>query len=231
MEQLNTAVTAALTEMTASGTIEKLITERVEKTVETAISDALRSYSDFGKQVDAAVKKSLAINTDELDIPQYNQFILSVLQTKIDEQLNIVGKEKIERDMEELLSGAAPKEVKLSKLIEDFKEFVRKDNADEYDENITVYIRISKGLCSGYTHIYLDPDSGKDRWACRYQLDVNPEGKVYGMQLDGKDVKNTLFLGTLRGFNKAIFHIYAAGSKVIIDPDAVDEWQPEYDDY
>lgn len=231
MEQLNTAVTAALADMAANGTIEKIITDKVEKTVESAINDALRSYSDFGKQVKEAVKESLKVNAEDISLPQYNQFILNVVRGKIEEQINIVGKERIEKDLEELLSGAVPETLKLSKLVEQFKEFVHNDEHGDHDDEVTVLIHRSRGLTDGYWRVYLDKEAGKEKYYCEYSLAMDKEGKVYAMSVEGKDIDKTLFIGRFNTFAKTLFQIYAAGTKIELDHEAVDMYHTDYDEY
>ncbi|MEE9159968.1 MAG: hypothetical protein V3U60_16485 [Gammaproteobacteria bacterium] len=59
MQELEQAIVASFQKMADEGKIQAIIESKIEKTVDDVIDHALRSYSDFGKELTAAIEGSL----------------------------------------------------------------------------------------------------------------------------------------------------------------------------
>jgi hypothetical protein len=223
MKEMEIAVTAAFTTMAASGALQKVIEENVTKAVSECVKNTLGSYSDFSKALNEHVKTALNVDFRELGLTRYNEIVLKIIKAKLADSINTVGVQRLEKEMGELLVNP-PAEIKLSALVEQFKRNL--DRYDRRDGRITCDVNTadSTGICPGYAHIYMDKESGKSRYSCEIQIDVTPAGKVFGLKIGGTDIKNTLFVGPHFGFERSLFQLYAAGTKIIVDGDDIDDY-------
>jgi hypothetical protein len=198
--------------MVTASEVTKLIDKHLTKCMDDVIGDALRSYSDFGKQLKEVVAKSFAIN-GQLSLPEYNHAIIAIIQKQVEAHVNDSIEKQIAANMAELLE-TPPTEIKLSKLIEEFKQECggRLDGGESGE--ITFFRDDAQG---GYCHIYLDEDKGKSKYSCDVHIDVTKEGEVYCVKLGGQEVKKKLFVGPLYGFGKSLFQMAAAKTKIVLD--------------
>lgn len=231
MQELQQAVANAFANVVAAGTIEKAIEEKLSKTITSIIDDELRSYSDFGKSLHEHVKASLAVDFGNLGLPGYNDLILKVVRRQVDAQVNAVIASQVEQQMTELLQPA-PAQITLSQLV---GEFI-KDRSDDHGcscdapDQITLIVEGGDSV-AGYHHIYLDEEDGKSKYSCAIQIATNKEGEVYSLKIDDRDPKKTLFVGPLYNFERRVFQMYAAGTKLLVDgnEDSINTYYPGRD--
>ncbi|MFM0022156.1 hypothetical protein [Paraburkholderia azotifigens] len=237
MQELQTAVSNAFSNIVASGAIEKAIEEKLTKTITSLVNEELQSYSDFGKSLSAQVKSALQVDFSTLGLPGYNDLILKIIRSQVDQQTNASIASQVEEQMKELLSPA-PSEMQLSELIAEFIESEHRNIGCSCDSPNRITLIIEDGTDNGryptlseFYHIYFDKEPGKDKYDCAYRIAVNND-KVYSVQLDRKDPNKTLFVGPIYGFARRVFQLYAAGTKLIIDGDAdsINTYYPGYDD-
>lgn len=222
MKELESAVVAAFGTMAASGALQKVIEDEIAETVSKCVGNVLGGYSDFAKELEATIKTALHVDMKDLGLVGYNDIVLKIIKRKLEDSINLVGRQRIEKELNELLVNP-PAEIKLSVLVDQFKESI---DREMYEQRITCIVDTSDstGLCPGYAHIYMDKESGKGKYSCNIQLDVTPTGEVFGMKISGTDVKNSLFIGPNFGFERSLFQLYAAGTKIIIDAEEVDDY-------
>ena len=225
MKELEDAVITAFKGMVASGKLTQIINKKVGETVESVVDSALRPYSDFGKTLSTAVQDMLCIDKDKLALPGYNEIVLQIVKKKLDQGIEVIGKERLEKDMENLLSGAVPKDITLTKLVEDFKAWVREEShGSGYDSHITCIEEKSK---YGGGWIYLDPKAEREKYACQFRLGYSSDREIFSVTISGQDVGKKIFLGGLHGFERTLFRFYASRTLIIIDTDEPDIYQPE----
>lgn len=230
MKELETAITQAFANIVASGAIEKAIQNNLEATITGAIENHLRQYSDFGKALSKHIGTALNVDMDSLKLPGYNDLILKIIRQNVETHADKMIAQQINEQMAALLAPP-PAEIKLSALIEDFIKFAVERNFfdDHTPQRISLHVEKSS---SGYHHIYFDKESGKARYECAYVLNSDNEGKLYSININNKDVSKQLFVGALHAFERALFQMYAAGTKLIVDgsADDIDTYYPGYDD-
>ncbi|KZL25653.1 hypothetical protein [Pseudovibrio sp. Ad37] len=226
-DALEEAIKKTIAEKLSSQTMMKIIEETLDKTVKDAIESALRSYSEAGKAITAAVESALKVDSD-LGLPSYNETILRLLRPMVEKHVNKTGQDKLKEEMENLFASA-PDEIRLSKLIEEFKEGELHKEEWESGE-ISLHVEESD---YGYTHIHFDKEENQDKYRCDYQIDIDKDGKVYAAQAgryQGKlDKETPILFGRGYGFQKLLLNLYANGSKLIIDEDHCElSYGPEY---
>lgn len=224
-----TAVIESLDRLIASGAIEKAIEATLAKTIATVLEHELRSYSDFGKQIEEAVKQSLAIRGD-LDLPAYNDTLLQILRRQVETQTNAVLEQQVVSRMKELLTPA-PESITLTKLVEAFMEQV-KDHTDSgcvcYGEGeYGVSVDVTQDGYFGHIRLADEPDAKK------WDIDIgfsNREQTIYSLRL-GAETEGRIFAGPFYNFERLLFQMKAAGTKIVIDCDPADletTFEPEY---
>jgi hypothetical protein len=200
MKTIEQSVIDAFANIAAAGTIEKAIEAQINKTITEAVSEHLRSYSDFGKQLNAAVKTALAVDMDHLSLPRYNDLIVKLVRASVAANVDQTLAARVQGQIEELLQPA-PAEIKLSKLIEDFIKHAAENNYDDH-EFISLHVERSTGITEGYVGIYLDKAPRKSKYSCAIQIDCNREGEIYSLKIDEKEIGKTMFVGPTYGFER-----------------------------
>lgn len=231
MQTIKEAVNAAIGNMVESGVVERAINVAVEKTVLGAISDQLREYSDFGKAVNDAVKKALAIDVAHIDLPSYNTIILTLIRKHVAQLTDKSIAETLQKQLTALLAPA-PAQIKISDLVAEFIKFnTSQANAcfcdGAYPERITLQIEPTDHRI---TWIAFDKVNGKSRYECQVRFGVDSDGKIFGLALEGSDVSKSATLDRY-GFNRRMFQLYAAGTKIILDQneDELNTYYPSND--
>lgn len=224
MQDLQNAVSAKFAEIAASGAIEAMIEKQLTETISSIIKDSLRSYSDFGKGIEQAVKKAVNVDLARLELPGYNDLILKLIQRQVSAQMENAMATQIEEQMRDLLSSP-PTEIKLSDLLKEFIEHEASDCVCDTPDRISLHV---EKRSDGYTHIYFDKDENKSEYSCAFALHVTPDGKVYSLKIDEENPKKKLFAGPFYNVERRIFQLYAAGTRLIVDGDSEDDFDTSY---
>jgi len=202
--------------------IRDQIKEQLEKTVKESIINSIRSYSDFGKELDKKVKEALKLGSMDISLPEYNQFVCTWVMEIVNRQIVDIGKAQIEANLKEFFQPLEKSEWKISEIIEKFK----KGMEDDGESGEITFIAEPSNSCKGYVHYYFDSDSGKERYRCEYQLDINENG-VYAAKI--KDEKTEeMKMPTLFGFDSFMFQLFATKAKIIDDSDSVETGYGDY---
>lgn len=232
MQEMKEAVASAFERLIAVGAIEKAIQERLEKTVTETIREELGSYSDFGKQLKEQVKDALQVDFSKLGIPGYNDFILKIIRRQVEADVSNTIAQHIEKQVTDLLAPA-PGEIKLSELV---AQFIEANKPDGYscscDDPSRITLNVEESQY-GSQWISLDKESGKDRYSCSIRFAVsNDDGKIFALRVDGQEIAKTLFVGDMYRFERSIFQMHVAGTKLIVDGDenSINTWYAPYDD-
>lgn len=223
MFDLEQHVTDAVRKLVTDGKLAAMVESHVSKMLDSILADALRSYGDIGKQIQEAVKTAIAIDPAALGLHGYNQTVLAIVKQKLDAEIQRVGIEKLSKDMDELLGTNAPAAIKLSKLIEEFKEWAAHEHGTS--DRCTIIFEES---CYVSRWLYLDKEHGKKTYECQFSMLIPDKDGAGGTcattgatpsicRIKGRDPKQTFVLGTLYGFEKTLFQMYAAGTKIIVD--------------
>jgi len=113
-------------------------------------------------------------------------------------------------------------------LVEQFKKWAAERGSES---QCTIIFEESQ---YGSRWLYLDQDRKKGKYDCRFSMLI-PDKDVAGgtctttgtvpslCKIEGPDPKNTFIMGTLYGFERALFQMYAAGTKIIVDETEFDD--------
>jgi len=218
-----------INQMVNDGLVDKVIEDAIEKAVTDKLQSVLTGYGDFSKNLETQIQE--AVCSKDLGLPAYHHTICRVLRTQMDAYFEKDASEQFANYVQELLSKY-PKEIKLTDLIERFKEYAadedRSDNYYSEDEfSGTCKIVHNSGALSKRFDIYLDIERGKDKYECEFQLRCDEDGLVWAVQIGQfKPYKpgKQLFTGPLFHFEAFCFHAYTNKAKVILDTEEYDEY-------
>lgn len=211
MDALKNAVAAAFDKVVASGAIETAIETKLNETISSAISEHLRSYSDFGKELKEKVSQAIGINLKDMDLPSYGDLVLNIIRRQLDAQMESDFAKRLEANMAALLAPA-PAEITVEAIIE---AFIKTYGEDKAGEDFTLLIETKH---TGFTYISLDKESDTSEYSCDFRIGIH-NGEVFSLALNGDDTKKKLFIGPLRDFEKLLFQLHTAKTKVIMPAD------------
>ena len=212
-----TEAIAAIDELIAGGMVQKTIAKTLEKTVASIVEKELSSYSDFGKQLTAAVKKSLAIG-DQIDLPTYNDTILKIVARQVESQTNGLIQSQVAERMKDLLQPP-PESITLSELVEQFIEHVK----EKQHAGCVCYGEVQQITCivdreddRSFTYVHLDDEANIEKYHCDISIGIHQD-RVFSLRFREGDVEKQLFAGPFYGFERSLFQMKAAGTKIVLD--------------
>jgi len=220
MEQLQQAVTDSFAKILATGAIEQIIEKELAATVSKIFNEELRSYSDFGKGLTEYIKSALKVDFDHLGLPGYNDFILKVVRAQVDANINNVLAGQVNDQLAALLAPP-PTEITLSALVADFIEFNKRDDCGcDTRSNITLILEEPRhGM--RWVSLDADPDVKEHETSIRF-LWSDWNQTIGGLRINKKEMDKYLFVGPIYGFERKLFQMHIAGTKLIIDQEADD---------
>jgi len=216
-----------LDEMNESGALKRLLQEQMERTMKSVFEHMFSSYSDFSKQIESAVKESLKVDTEKLNLPTYNTLVAQVVREKLDELVRVQGVEKLQQQLDEMLTNVK-ETYSLQEIIDEMK---REENeyltCSSSGERITLNI---DSHARSLTFIRFDPAVGVEKYRCKYGITVDTEdGRIHSVDIEGKKMDSNAMMGGFHGVAKILFQMYATNAK-LTDFDDEDEINLYYDD-
>ncbi len=240
VELVRTAVSHALEPTRISNLVNEAITGVVDKTLKDVLQSELRTYSDFGKQLEKAVKSSLKL--DPIQIPSYNHALTEFVRKTLEETSQSLIQQQVASRLKEMME-CAPSSIKLSELVEAYRkereEEIEAGCACEGDyEEIAVRLertyKDSSTLRNYWTLEFWESEDDKKSTYSSRDLparvslalkleDATPDGTRKGVvhQVSYRDGETTkkMFVGPLYNFEKLCFNLQASKSEIIFDVD------------
>lgn len=217
---LSDFIVAEVARQCASDNVRKLVEAKIDESIRGAVNDAFRSYGDVRQHLEKAVKDALQIGERRLDVPSYGNMVMAILRTKMDEVLQPLVSERLAKEMDDIL-GLAPKELKLSKVVEAMIQQEKEIGAERWGGRVTCLV---EGTNYGGHWIYLDRQSDAQRRSkheCTAQVGVNDDGNIFYLKIDRKDARTTVVMGEHDPYLRMLFAAYCCGSKFIVDEEDV----------
>lgn len=226
MNNLQEMLNASLASMFENGKAQEIVEAHVERMLKEAVANVTRSYSEFGETLEAKLVEHLKVDFEKIDFPAYNHLVTQVVQRALRHTLQEDAAAKLEADIREMLAGEIPAEITLSQLVGELKDWAREDCYEAQGKHAVTAI-VGGLIKHGYRSIYLDPMPKKQAYECRFNLLLDDGGTLRSARVEGRGLEKGLFLGGLYGFEKTIFRLYTAKTRLIIDTEEPDVLQPE----
>ena len=235
MSDISTAVNKAMEEIVNNGTVETIIKNKLEKTVESAIDDALRSYSDFGKALSEQISESLCVDVKKVSLEQHTDALLKMMEGAVNQHVHEAAQEKVKRQINELFEPP-PQNITLQELInqyiEDNRDEAARDGHDccaliiEESDYDFIYVGLNPSTKKGSRYSFSSSDEFVSNVSdCELQLHFNKEDKesdklkISWISYGGYKRETTAsFLPTIyHGFSRLLFQMYIAGTTINLE--------------
>ena len=171
------------------------------------------SYSEFGQRIAKALQASLHAG-DPINLPSYNDLVLKVVRKQVDAQLERVLQTQLADNLAKLLQ-TPPEEITLEKLVDSFRDFCAGRIEPGEFGKFTLLVEQDEGP-TRFAHIHIDEKPNKKKYECEYQIHVM-DGTIYQLRIGRLDVEKTLFVGDFYGWEKLLFSMKVAGTKLLVD--------------
>lgn len=199
------------------------IRRQVSKTLTHVVGETFGDYSPFAKTIGEQIKAALAFDVERLGLAGYNQAVLAIVKEQLDYAIHVRAAEQVKVSLQKLLDDTAPAEMKLSQLVDEFKQYVGRSRIGR-EEGVRIEV---KDEDYGGRWVYLQKKNDYVRQdVFHFRIDV-ATGKVSFLSIAGGDVSKQVFAGELYGFARSIWRLYLAGTRLIIDETEFDESLPD----
>lgn len=226
--------------------IAEKVNVHVERAVDEAVRDAMTSWSGTGKAVKAALEGSLAVRS--LDLPSYGHVVSEIVIRQVEARVAEVVSAKLAADLTDLLN-LAPKTIRLSKLIEELigpegsEEALASGVSCEVEwsdmerwAKVVIRAKDHDGWHDVDTTLHVLLPKPKKEFAGPFPKDGHPaeypSGQISFGHVSGLDLKKdrpfgygtdrkTFTLGRGFTFQQRVLALYACGTVIELDEDAV----------
>lgn len=215
--ELEKVVQDEFNKIVENGTVQKLIANRLEKTLDDIIEDSLRSYSDFGKNLKTLIGEAIKVDLTKLSLLDYNTIVTSIVKEQLDKTLFESVQQPIADAIGHYTGKLEKAEWKLSEIISEFiDKVVLPDADDERYGEITLHVKRSNW---GSIYVSFDKDSDKDESECEFKLNLDKDGTIWSFEAGNYkphkgDIRKQPIHGSFDGF---IFKLYAMKCTLILD--------------
>lgn len=237
-----------------------IIDNAIEKLFKESIDSEFRSYSDFGKMVQDAVKNALPANIkDIISLTKYNKLIVDSLEKQwISSGVEQDFINKATNSLNNILNkDPIPEYIYLSDLLEAFIECHKEEAMEDEWERPDIRIEESKDY-GKFVHIYFDenpknttgfsysPSTEKSKYSLANNLacmalkeKVKSKCSYDNDEYDVYDVYSAKFNGACMGkllqtncskFENLMVALYCGSSKLVLDCSEDDIYYPNYND-
>lgn len=214
MKELEQAIQTAFAGMVSSGQLGKIIETNVQKAVEKTLDDVFKSYSPFQKNLTEHIQKTLNVDFGGIGLAGYNEIVLKIIKAKLDASVFKFAEKQISASLDELLENP-PAEIKLSELVEMLSKEARAE--DNHERGISCHV-VENDNNDRWGTVKLDKKPRVAARDCQFDIAYTDKGEIYriGIPYHG-DVTKKLFAGPFFGFERALFQMYAAKTRLILD--------------
>lgn len=222
------AVETSFRNLVSSGKIETMIEAQLEKLVQNLLQDSIKSYSDFGKQIDEKIRKAMAIG--DFTLPQYGERVCKLVETLCDSMIDSTFQQSLKKRLHDLLIGA-PKSIELSKLCEQFADDI---DQERYGESWSLHFRRTypkSDVLSDLFTLSLDQREGLKADECEFHFELRktdrfedvdayePVAVTFGRYSTKESTKQSVFCDSHHGFATTLWQMYAAKTTIVFDTD------------
>lgn len=241
---LEESVKDVIQQKLADGTVEKIMTEKLEKGISDVMDDLLRSYGSVGKAIKDKLKEVMIPAVEKHDFSKHIVKLDTIL-TDIVNQTSLLENQKLLENFKDLMLEPEIEEIKTSELFEKWFEYVAGEvNTSNLEIDYTDRVSYQTVSCKAYIE-YADNRSWsifKDAniiFECEQDKNMNfiisittwkERDKFDKIKWDINYNSNP-YLNSLRFLNKFelfLMKLNRSGVKLIIDDEeAEDDVQPE----
>lgn len=223
MKEIQNIVNNKVQAMVDSGQIQKAVEDGVEKAILNAINKQFDSYGNITKQIEESLKGGLQVDTSDLPFETYNEQMLVLIKSKLDNMFQDQAAEKFLAEMDKALKPA-PKEMDIHEFVETITDTWRDHETwDRNDMDNFAYVEIESPKYPISGHSLKIWKQREDRFH-----EAMPDLHLYVN--DGKIRINHTMLYNPTCFHEHeafVFKCYAAGTVLT----GIEEYDPDDHEY
>jgi hypothetical protein len=221
----------AMANMVESGKIAAIIEDQIAKTVSRTLEHALSSYSEFGRGLEAEMKRQIGVNLGKLGLGEYNARLLALTEKHINDQIEGVWAEDYKSRLTQMLANA-PESITLedlgSKIVQSLIDSHdldprEADCVDVGDEHWPVWVHRGDGDSVFWLDIAWTKETS-ERWDCPVSILIadGTISSVRGASTLGRrsEIRPTKF-GDLSGYERELFRL--ATGRTVLEVGNLDE--------
>lgn len=225
-------IEAKLAAMEQEGVIQKKIEDALEKSIMSAISSELESYS-FRRSIEEQLRQATAGIAEKCGLSSYNTFIAEKTKQIVQGMYTEDFAEKVQKALNDTMLKKH-EGVKLSDIFKRYHDWVceHTDPEDKYDRRtFTADLDIdADGVFTRYRIRFADEPLEDKR---DHKPDINVQFYVYGdkekdtissLWLDGKNVRETVALGYLTEFEAFLVNLFYNNTEILLDRFDADDY-------
>lgn len=215
MQELEAAIQTAFKGMVATGQLAKIVETQVQRSVENVLNDTFRSGSVFQKALADHVQKAIGLDFSDLGLVGYNVVVRNIIKAKLDATINHFAIKQIEACLDEVLQNP-PTEITLAELRDLLREHQRNHYREERE--ISCHVVMNENTCPGYGVLKMDVKPNVSAKECGFEIAFTDTGEIYrlGLPYQG-NFDNRVFVGPFYGFERALFQMYVAKTKLVLN--------------
>lgn len=224
---INEIASAKIQSMHESGEICKRIEEGVEKSIYSAIDSACQDYH-FRSTIEKNIEEVLGEVAKGVNVDAYKNFLISRLNKAFSSHVKKDIGDKIEADFKRIYLDT-PKDIKLSQLIEKYKEwlFTKLDEEERRDwEKFDIYFNteykywFDVELKKPNTHRTTELENFC--FTIHYEDGTNNKiGYVSSARIGYKDFEKEVNIGQITDFEALVFNLLYTRTRIEIDLEEV----------
>lgn len=231
-----------LEQMDAEGVIRRKIEETIEKSILDVVTSELGSYS-FHSGIANQIKESVSSLAADCGLSGYNGFIVNTAKNIVQQQLSADLSEKLQEALNNSLLRKY-ENITLSGIFGRYREWVldATDEDEKYErQEFTCSVNVSQDgasfthyICQFADHVLehkrygygCDDDVIQVRFCCYGKENSVNISSIY---LDGRNIADTLRIGTLTDFEAFLINLYFNKTKVLLDTENLDDFDTSFD--
>lgn len=225
---INKIASAKIQSMHESGEIRKRIEEGVEKSIYSAIDSACQDYQ-FRSTIEKNIESVLGEVAKGVNVDAYKNFLVSRLNKAFSSHVKKNIGDKIEADFKRIYLDT-PKEIKLSLLIEKYKEwlFTRLDEEkrrdwEKFDISFNAEYKYWFDVELKKPNTHRTSELENFCFTIHYDDGTNNKlGYVSSARIGYKDFGKELNFGRISDFEALIFNLMYTRTRIEIDMEDVD---------
>lgn len=231
-------VSEKLAQLDADGTIKRKIEEALEKSILSAISSELESYS-FRSGIAQQLKDAVSDIAANCGLSAYNGYIAERCKAIVQNLFTADIGERVEKALNDIMF-TKHENIKLSDIFKQYREWVldHTDKSDKYErEKFTHELKVEEdGAWTRYSCKFADHTlSGYGYSKEKPDIEINfscfqggKESRISTLFLNGHYMKDSFKVGPVTDFEAFVLNLYYNETKIILDEEDVDE-DPYFD--
>ena len=220
---LNDIMQRKFNEFCESGKIEELFQTQIDKAISEIIKDQFSSSGNIKKAIDEKIKSDLHLDLSGMSLSEHNLKLTQTIKNSLDKYFSNETKQIQERIVKEL--DYDHKEIKLSEIVDKFREKWCSEKEKDYEDTMTVIIEDNK-------EIYIGSDCDMTKYSCEVHIRIDISEKregVWNVCYRDSDLKKDSIFSLSWEPETFLYKLYA--NKTIIIIDSYDEYYKPEEEY